>query len=156
MRTKLFVPLVMLLTTTISSPVLAQSRQGNQNLDKINSIKELITITGTKNLTQQILNQSITSMRSQFPQVPQVFWDEFSAGLTADQLINRLIPIYDKYLTDEDIKQLIAFYRTPVGKKIISVSPQIASDSLNIGQQYGKEVAQRAIQKLQEQGYIRQ
>lgn len=156
MKTKLFVPLVMLLATTISSPALAQNRQENQNLDKINYIKELITITGTKNLTQQILNQSITSMRSQFPQVPQVFWDEFSAEVNADQLINRLIPIYDKYLTDEDIKQLIAFYRTPVGKKLISVSPQIASDSLTIGQQYGKEVAQRAIQKLQEQGYIRQ
>lgn len=154
MKTKLFVPLVMLLATTISSPALAQSRQENQNLDKINSIKELMTITGAENLTQQILNQSITSMKAQFPQVPQVFWNEFSAGVTADQLINRLMPIYDKYLTDEDIKQLIAFYRTPVGKKIISVSPQIASDSLNIGQQYGKEVAQRAIQKLQEQGYI--
>ncbi len=156
MKIKLFVPLVMLLATTISSPALAQSRNENQSLEKIDSIKELMAITGAKNLTQQILNQSITSMKSQFPQVPQVFWDEFSAGVSVDQLINRLIPIYDKYLTDEDIKQLIAFYRTPVGKKLISVSPQITSDSFTAGQQYGKEVAQRAIQKLQEQGYIRQ
>lgn len=152
---KLFVSsVVLLLVTTASNPVLAQSQNRLQNSAKINSIRELISITGARDITQQVLNQSIDSIKTQFPQVPQAFWNEFRAGVSANELINRLIPIYNKYFTDEDIKQLIVFYQTPLGKKLISISPQIASDSLSVGQQYGKEVAQRAIQKLQEQGYI--
>lgn len=158
MNIKLFLPSVMLIVvTTISSPAFAQSQTQPQpqNSEKINHIKELIFITGAKNVTQQILNQSVDAMKSQFPQVPQKFWNEFKAGSNADELINRLIPIYNKYFTEEDIKQLIAFYQTPLGKKLISVNPQVARDSLIVGQQYGKEVAQTVIQKLQDQGYIR-
>lgn len=158
MNIKLFLPSLMLVAvTTVSSPAFArsQTQPQTQNSEKINSIKELISITDAKNVTQQILNQSVDTMKSQFPQVPQKFWNEFKAGVNADELINRLIPIYNKYFTEEDIKQLIVFYQTPLGKKLISVNPQIARDSLIVGQQYGKEVAQTVIQKLQDQGYIR-
>lgn len=156
MKIKLFLPsLMFLLITNISSPALAQRQTQNPNSEKINHIKELISITGARDVTKQILNQSVDAMKSQFTQVPQKFWDEFRAGVSADELINRLIPIYNKYFTDQDIKQLIAFYQTPLGKKLISVNPQVARDSLIVGQQYGKEVAQTAIQKLKEQGYIR-
>ena len=126
MNIKLFLPSLMLVAvTTVSSPAFAQSQTQpqTQNSEKINSIKELISITDAKNVTQQILNQSVDAMKSQFPQVPQKFWDEFKAGANADELINRLIPIYNKYFTEEDIKQLIAFYQTPLGKKLISVNP---------------------------------
>lgn len=156
MKIKLFLPSVMLfLVTTVSSPVFAQTQTQTQNSEKINHIKELISITGARDVTQQILNQSVDAMKSQFTQVPQKFWDEFRAEVSADELINRLIPIYNKYFTEQDIKQLIVFYQTPLGKKLISVNPQVARDSLIVGQQYGKEVAQTAIQKLKDQGYIR-
>ncbi|MBW4636886.1 MAG: DUF2059 domain-containing protein [Gloeocapsa sp. UFS-A4-WI-NPMV-4B04] len=158
MNIKLFLPSIMLVVvTTVSSPAFAQSQTQpqTQNSEKINSIKELISITDAKNVTQQILNQSVDAMKSQFPQVPQKFWNEFKAGANADELINRLIPIYNKYFTEEDIKQLITFYQTPLGKKLISVNPQVARDSLIVGQQYGKEVAQTVIEKLKEQGYLR-
>ena len=155
MNIKLFLPSVMLVVvTTVSSPAFAQSQTQPQNSEKINSIKELIFITGAKNVTQQILNQSIDSMKSQFPQVPQKFWNEFKAGANADELINRLIPIYNKYFTEEDIKQLIAFYQTPLGKKVISILPRITQESIEVSQQYGIKAARRAIQKLEAEGYI--
>lgn len=36
-----------------------------------------------------------------------------------------MIPIYDKYYTEDDIKQLTDFYQTPIGKKVISSTPLI-------------------------------
>jgi uncharacterized protein len=35
---------------------------------------------------------------------------------------------YDKYFTEAELKDLIAFYRTPIGKKILSTFPQIFSE----------------------------
>jgi hypothetical protein len=35
---------------------------------------------------------------------------------------------YDKYFTESELKDMIAFYRTPTGKKILSTSSQIFSE----------------------------
>jgi uncharacterized protein len=39
-------------------------------------------------------------------------------------------PLYDKYLTESELKDLIAFYKTPTGKKSISIMPQLIAESM--------------------------
>lgn len=38
--------------------------------------------------------------------------------------------LYDKYFTEAEIKDLIAFYRSPTGKKSIEVMPKLFDDSM--------------------------
>ncbi|MFM7407780.1 MAG: DUF2059 domain-containing protein [Cuspidothrix sp.] len=63
--------------------------------------------------------------------------------------------MYSKYFTNEEIKGIIAFYETPLGKKTLSVLPQISQESTAIGIKYGRQAAERALKKLEEEGYIR-
>lgn len=42
-----------------------------------------------------------------------------------------LYKVYDKHYTEQDLSELIAFYRTPIGKKVVAVSPLIESDTMN-------------------------
>ena len=78
------------------------------------------------------------------------------AELSVDEMLNRLVPIYNKYLSAEDIKEIIKFYESPLGKKTVNVLPQITRESIEVGQQYGIECAKRALQKLEAEGYRRQ
>lgn len=39
--------------------------------------------------------------------------------------------LYKKYLTDAEVKDLIAFYKTPTGKKMLEVLPRISADALS-------------------------
>lgn len=41
-----------------------------------------------------------------------------------------LYNIYDKHYTEQDLRELIAFYQTPIGKKVVAVSPLIESETL--------------------------
>lgn len=127
----------------------------NQEPDKINNIKRLLEITNMRSLSRQILNQVFVAMKGQYPQVPQKFWDTFMAEIKPDDMINEFIPLYSKYFSNEEIKQMIAFYQTPLGQKTLSVMPQLSSESTAIGLRYGKEAAARAIKKLEAEGYIR-
>ena len=52
-----------------------------------------------------------------------------------------LISIYAKYLTKTDVEQLITFYRSPVGKRLASVTPALTLESAKIGQQWGESIA---------------
>lgn len=63
-----------------------------------------------------------------------LFIDQFSKSIhteiTYQEVMDRIIyPSYDQYLTEEDLKSLISFYKTTVGKKLISISPQLAQTS---------------------------
>ena len=38
------------------------------------------------------------------------------------------IKLYDRYYTQDEINQLIAFYKSPIGRKYVTTSPEITKD----------------------------
>jgi uncharacterized protein len=58
------------------------------------------------------------------------------------------IDLYDKYFTNEEIKGLIQFYESPVGRKAIEVLPAITQESMKHGMEVGSVVGQKALDRL--------
>lgn len=53
--------------------------------------------------------------------------------MMTDNLINvHMVSIYDKYFTDEEIKDLIKFYKSQTGRKMINTMPDIQKDIMTI------------------------
>lgn len=50
-----------------------------------------------------------------------------------EESIERMYPIYAKYYTPEEVRQITAFYKTPVGAKTLGVTPQIINESMQAG-----------------------
>ena len=67
------------------------------------------------------------------------FLKDFDATLPS--LYDKLAKIYMEVYTPEDIKAMIAFYESPVGKKIQSKSGELAEKSIAAGQEWGQEFA---------------
>jgi hypothetical protein len=40
-----------------------------------------------------------------------------------------MYPIYDKYFSSDDLKELVAFYKSPIGEKFVKLMPQIYQES---------------------------
>ncbi|WP_086686336.1 DUF2059 domain-containing protein [Nostoc sp. T09] len=161
MKIKLLISAIAIsIVTTVNGVAFAQTPNTRttpsttaQDPDKINNIKKLLEITGARNLSRQVINQMFVALKGEYPQVPQKFWDTFLAELKPEEMINDFIPIYNKYFTNDEIKQIIAFYQTPLGQKTLTVLPQLSRESAAIGIRYGKEAAARAIKKLEAEGY---
>jgi hypothetical protein len=97
------------------------------------------------------MTQMIGSMKKAMPNVPEKFWGDFMKEVHTDELINLIVPIYDRNLTHDDVKQLIKFYESPTGKKFVAVLPKISQESMVVGEKWGRDLAQRVIHKLQAQ-----
>ena len=82
-------------------------------------------------------------------------WDEFSKELNVDDLIDLTVPIYEKYYTENEIEQLIKFYKTPLGRKVTENLPMITQESMEAGRVWGEGVGMKAIERLREKGYIK-
>jgi hypothetical protein len=108
-------------------------------------------LTGSGQLGVQVMNQMLPALKNMAPEAPEAFWTDIMAEVDIDEIEEMVIPIYQKYLTEDDVKAINAFYTTPAGKKIISVQPSIMQESMTAGQQWGQELAQRVMRKYQQQ-----
>lgn len=52
-----------------------------------------------------------------------------------EEIIKASIPIFAKYFTADEIRQLTAFYRSPVGVKTVRLMPQMTQDSIKAGEE---------------------
>ena len=75
----------------------------------------------------------------------------------APDIMNKMIPIYAQFFTHEEIKQLIAFNDTEIGKKTIRIRPLLRQQLLEISYQYMDgaipELMQRITRRLESEGF---
>ncbi len=50
--------------------------------------------------------------------------------VSTDELINAIIPIYEKHLSHADMQAIIAFYNTDVGKRYLKEQPAMQAESM--------------------------
>jgi uncharacterized protein len=152
-RQGLIVATLLLLT---SSMVAAQARE--QSAAKHDDIKKLLTLTGARAIGLRASAQVLEMYKQAHSEIAAEVWQEIlhEAEARLDEFVmERLVPIYDQYLSHEDIKALIVFYESPLGKKLLQVMPRMSQESMIAGQTWGRDFAERVQQKLAERGLMK-
>jgi len=60
-------------------------------------------------------------------------------------MIDLAVPLYDKYYTTEDIKGLIQFYETPLGRKTVKALPSLMGELTEASQRMGQDFARQSM-----------
>ena len=121
--------------------------QDNQEYEK--QVAKMLEMTHTMDAMKQIFPQMTAMLKQQLPQAPDEFWKELDASMNGmyDKMIKAVIPVYKKYLTLDDLKEIIKFYE---------MNPKATAEILPIAQQIGMQTMQELMQKAQEKGYLKQ
>jgi hypothetical protein len=138
-------------TTTTNAAPAETTAPDSVDPAKEAEIRKLLDTIGTVKLTNQIMEQMISNFRSRNNGVSKEFWDRFEQKMNAQDLVGKIVPIYAKYYTMDDLKAINAFYQTPAGQKVIASTPQIMHDSMLVGQEWGKHVSIDLMAELNEE-----
>jgi hypothetical protein len=65
-----------------------------------------------------------------FPARMNKITDDMLKNFSWGDLIDSMIPVYQKLSTKGDIDALVAFYETPTGQKLLRVLPEITAESM--------------------------
>ncbi len=152
MNKKLTLALFVVLSL-VSVQSFAQTPSGDPA--KIADIRKLISLTGGDKVGEQMIDQMIKSFSAYNPNIPAEFWAEFKKDIDTNKITEMNIPVYDKYLSHEEIKETIKFYESAVGKKLIDVLPKVLEETYTAGEQWGYEVGTKLQNKLIEKGYLK-
>jgi hypothetical protein len=59
-----------------------------------------------------------------------------------------VIKIYAQSFTEQELKDLLAFYRSPLGKKLVDQEPKILDNSMGRASEWADKLAQEVVQKI--------
>ncbi len=147
--------MIKIVTLTALSLALLTASVSAQDSTKIKHIRQLMDVMGSGRLGVQVMTGMLGQYKKTFPDVDGSFWDDFMKEVKPDDLVDLMVPIYDKYFTDDDIRQMIAFYNTPVGKKLVENLPLITQESMTVGMEWGKQIGQKVMERLKQKGYLK-
>ncbi len=129
--------------------------------EKKAALKELMEITGAARMSQMFNNAFVEQMSAALvrarpdidPRAFEILREEIQAVVREEleekqSLQERIYPIYHKYLTLEETRALIRFYKTPLGRKTIEVMPKMTREAMEVGQRWGRELAPRIQQRV--------
>lgn len=113
-------------------------------------IEQLLEVTGALAIGQQmnaaIVGQMTQLIRQVRPDIPEetlaVIPEEVNGVLSenTDTLMGAMITLYAKYYTAAEIKEMLRFYESPLGKKTIRVMPALMAEGMQAGQLWGQSL----------------
>lgn len=102
----------------------------------------------------QLLEETLTNSASiLLKDCPPAFTERFLAWYRKDLMslyLEKLFGVWEKFWTVEELDQLLAFYKTPLGQKTIKLQPYVVAESLQIYQDLAPTINDKARQLMEE------
>jgi len=135
-------------------------------------IQKLMEVTGAAQMGAQaaslVSGQIIDGLKKSQPSIPdgaiavvkQVLDEEFAKAFSGPDSINeQLVAIYAKHFTQEDVRGLLTFYSSDLGKKLVAAMPAVFQESAAAGQQWAQtqmpRIATTLQTRLRAEGFIK-
>jgi len=141
---------------TGAKPAGTQSAQKREiDPSKEADIRRLMSLTNFEALIRQTMNgmevNIKTLMTNALPQgdyrdkLVDLFIKKFHSNLRMTELADRAIPVYDRHYSSSEIKELIRFYETPVGQKLLKELPAVSAELQQAGSAWGEDVGKQTM-----------
>jgi hypothetical protein len=140
------------LALPLASPVRAQAGATDSAAPAL--VAELLRVTRVAETALSAMEAGLPAQRALNPKVSPEFWDRFLARVRQDTaaMLTELVPIYQQAFTVEQVRELLAFYRTPAGRRLIEVQPEVARASVLAGQRWGARVGAEVAADMMQEG----
>jgi len=119
--------------------LLASFLTGAQTSEFEKDIERFLSINGSTATYDLAFEQMVAQFKMKRADAPDEIWKEVRVQIFDKEIstLNKmLIPIYMKYFTHSEIKALIEFYQSPIGKKMTGTISPITNESLQISQKW--------------------
>jgi hypothetical protein len=156
MKTRWFITLLVVFALAI--PAFGQTSSAEE---KTANVRRLLTLIGAEKIQATMFDQFMNIFRSSFAKTAkpdertQKVLDRMTV-LIAEELkrvdfTQLYVDLYSKNFTNDEIKELIQFYESPVGRKTIQVLPTVTQEAMTRGAELGQIATKRALVRIAEE-----
>lgn len=148
---RLLATLVLLFACSL--PAVAQS--SSPSPARMRAAAELVDAMDMEQNLKQTTDALIEQQKGQMPMMAEyedIMRDFMNKALNWSELRDDYIRMYAEVYTEDELRQLRAFYQTPLGKRLLATLPEVAAKSSEISnrrmQQHLPEMQQRIMERM--------
>lgn len=128
--------------------------------EAIDAARELIVLKGAAPLYGNVIIGVIESVKNVFLQqnpMLQKDLNEIALALRTTyepkkaELVTQIAGLYAERFTLQELKEVLAFYRSPTGKKMLDQEPKIIDESMGYAQNWGDQFSAEVMAKFREE-----
>ena len=138
----------------LTTPASASER-ANIDPAKEADIRRLMDVMGAKMVVKEMMDGMEKSLKPMMAnslppgdyrdKLVDLFFEKFHSKADLQQLVDMAVPGYDKYLADDEIKGLIVFYQTPLGRRALEVLPKLSLELQSQGAKWGQDLGRQCM-----------
>jgi len=122
--------------------------------------KQIVEIKGVQNIFVPLVRGVVDKTRDMFMQT-NFMWAKDLNEVTAieekkfaprvSELVDATARIYATHFTEQELKQLLAFYQSPVGRKALVEEPKVVQESMASAGSWGDNLSQEVIADMRQE-----
>ena len=140
-------------TSTNAEPA---TREDVQNLFSVLKLDRMMQVTMAAAADQMKANLP-ELMRQQNIEIPKEQLDAMAEDIFHDYpmqaVLDSMVPVYQKHLTKADVANILAFYQTPTGQKMLNEMPQMSKEAMQAANPVMKEWMATMMQRMQDRAH---
>ena len=133
---------------------------GAQDAERIDLARQVLVATRAADNVDAMLPSIFTALKPAIvgsnPKAAKD-WDEIiplmikEFSVSRDEMIQEIALIYAKSFETDELRQFIAFFKTPAGDKLARSTPAIAQQSMVVGQRIGQQMAVKVSERMKDE-----
>jgi uncharacterized protein len=119
--------------------------------------KELVSVTGSSMLfnplivgvveqAKLLLLQQNPNLSKELTEIAGIIRTDLAPRF--EELVNEMGRLYATRFTEQELKDLVVFYKSPLGKKVLAEQPLIVEASLKFAQNWANNLSDEVIAKM--------
>ena len=152
--------LIALFLIGIARPATAQAPAPQPSPGRAALAKQIVEIKGVKDIFEPLVRGVVEKTKNMFMQT-NFMWakdlnevaaiEEKQYAPRVSELVDATARIYAAHFTEQELKQLLAFYQSPVGKKALVEEPKVLDEAMAYAGTWGDDLSQEVIGDMREQ-----
>jgi uncharacterized protein len=143
----------------MASPM-ADAQQQQPSAAAMASAKELIAVTGATTLFSPLIAGVVEQAKVLYlQQDPSLSKDlnEISAQMRTDltprfsELTDEVARLYATNFSEQELKDILAFYKSPAGQKLLVQQPKVVDASMKFAQDWANKLSDQVIAKMRDE-----
>jgi hypothetical protein len=142
--------------------VLAAPTASAQNISKaaMQTAHQLVTVTGATALFSPLIAGVVEQSKLLYlQQNPALGKDlnEIAAKMRADlqprfaEVQDEVAKLYAQHFTEQELKDILAFYQSPLGKKVLAEQPKVVDGSMKFAQDWANKLSEEVTRKMRDE-----
>jgi len=91
-------------------------------------------IAGNPKMTEARKQRALENVDEEIPLAVTTLTQVLADPTLIEELGAEMVPLYARFYTVQEVEQLTAFYKTPLGRKMLATMPQLSAESMAISQ----------------------